>query len=110
MACTWRPGGQVARGGPAGMATRQWRSHDRRSVRTCDGHCRFSGSAVALGRAQFTVPNHFSFIPIASKLCNSNYLPSHGPKIFKLCKVLDLNMVKNFVHWINFQFPLYLMI
>jgi hypothetical protein len=102
---------QVAGGGPIGTTTRQWCGRDRRSVRTRAGHCRFVRVRTeAPGRAQFIVPNCFPFIQIASKLCNSNSLPSQGPKIFKLCKVLDLNMMNNFVHWLNFQFPMYLMI
>jgi hypothetical protein len=98
-------------GGLTGTTTRRWHGRDRRCVRTCIERYRFERvGTVALGRAQFTVPTHFPFIPIASKLWNSNSLRSQGPKIFKLCKVLDLNMMNNFVHWLNFQFPLYFMI
>jgi hypothetical protein len=94
---------QVAWGGPAGMTTRWRRGRDRRSIRMCVGRCRFERVwTVALGRAQFIVPNCFPFIQITSKLCNSNSLPFQGPKIFKLCKVLNLNMMNNFVHWLNF--------
>jgi hypothetical protein len=103
--------GQVARGGLVGTATRWWCSHDRCSLRTRTGRCRFERvGIVALGRVQFKDPNRFPFIQIASKLCNSNSLHSQGPNIFKLCKVLYFNMMNNFVHWLNFQFPLYLMI
>jgi hypothetical protein len=88
MACAWRPGGQVAQGSPTGTATWRWRDRDRRSVRMRTGRNRFERvGTVALGRAQFKVPNRSPFIPIASKLCNSNSLPSQRPKIFKLCKV-----------------------
>jgi hypothetical protein len=87
------------------------RGHNRGSVKTRAGCCRFERvRTVALGRAQITVPNRFPINQIASTICSSDSLPSLGPKIFKLCKALDLNMMNNFVHWLNFQFPLYLMI
>jgi hypothetical protein len=112
---TWAAHGgqeeQVARGGPAGTTTQRWRGHDRRSIRMHAGRCWFERvRTVALDRAQFTVPNRFPFIQITSKLYNSNSLLSQGPKIFKLCKVVDLGMMNNFVPWLNFQFPLYLML
>jgi hypothetical protein len=92
--------GQVARGGPVGTATRRRYGCDRRSVRTRAGRCRFERvRSVALGRAQFTDPNCFPFFQIVSKLCNSNSLRSQVPKIFKLCKVLDLMGEVNWWWW-----------
>jgi hypothetical protein len=41
---------------------------------------------------------------------NSKSRPFLGPKIFKLCKELDLNLVNKLSHWPNFKFPLDLML
>jgi hypothetical protein len=41
---------------------------------------------------------------------NSKSRPSLGPKIFKRCKGLDLNLVNKLSHWPNFKFPLDLML
>jgi hypothetical protein len=37
---------------------------------------------------------------------NSNSLPFRVPKKFKLCKMLGLNMLNNFLHWTNFKFAM----
>jgi hypothetical protein len=102
----------ATRGGRGGqVATVGGRSHDRGFVRTRVGRCRFERvGTVALGRAQSQFQTVFLINQIASTLCNSDSLPSLIPKIFKLCKGLDLNVMNNFVHWLNFQFPLYLLI
>jgi hypothetical protein len=87
------------------------RGHDQGSVRTRAGRCRFEQvGTVALGRAQSQFQTVFLINQIASTLCNSDSLPSLVPKIFKLCKGMDLNVMNNFVHWLNFQFPLHLLI
>jgi hypothetical protein len=57
---------------------------------------------VALGRAQFGAV----FFPIVQKLlkfCNSNMLPSRNPKMSKLGMVLELIIVNNVSHWVDFK-------
>jgi hypothetical protein len=57
---------------------------------------------VALGRAQFGAQ------PIVQKMlkfCKSNMLPSQNPKMSELGMVVELNILNNFSHWVNFQIP-----
>jgi hypothetical protein len=61
---------------------------------------------VALGRAQSQFQTVFFLInQIASTLCNSDSLPSLVPKIFKLCKGLDLNVMNNFFSLAKLPIP-----
>jgi hypothetical protein len=74
------------------------------AVRAARGQKCLGSVTVALGRAQFGAP----FFPIVQKLlnfCNSNMLPPRNPKMSKLCMVLELSILNDFSHWVDFQFP-----
>jgi hypothetical protein len=38
------------------------------------------------------------------KLVNLDPVPSRGLKLFKLCMRLDLNILNNFLNWVDFKF------
>jgi hypothetical protein len=61
-----------------------------------------SDCSTGLGPIRCTI-----LFPIVQKLlnfCNSNMLPSRKPKMSKLGMVLELNILNNFSHWVDFQF------
>jgi hypothetical protein len=46
----------------------------------------------------------FSFqFPIQPKFVNFKWKPSLAPKIFNLCMWLDLNILNNFLNWVDFN-------
>jgi hypothetical protein len=74
------------------------------AIQAVHGRKSLGSVTVALGRAQFGAP----FFSIDQKLlnfCNSNMLPSRNPKMSKLCMVLELSILNDISHWVNFQFP-----
>jgi hypothetical protein len=60
---------------------------------------------VAMSEAQFPFQSFSNYSNLHQSF-NSNQMPSRGPKIFKLCEVLDLNMMNNFPHWPDLKFRL----
>jgi hypothetical protein len=47
----------------------------------------------------------FSFqFPIQLKVLNSKWKPSLAPQILKLYMLLDLNILNNFINWVDFKF------
>jgi hypothetical protein len=46
--------------------------------------------------------NNFSNFHTPLKIVNSKRLLSHAPKIFELCMPLDLNILNDFLHWVDF--------
>jgi hypothetical protein len=54
------------------------------------------------GPARF---GNFSNIQKQFKLGNSKRMPSIAAKNFKLCMRLDLDILSNFLYWVDFQLP-----
>jgi hypothetical protein len=53
---------------------------------------------------------NFSLISIWPQLWNSKTLLSQGLKVLKLCMMLDMKILNNFIYWPNFKFPLDIML
>jgi hypothetical protein len=49
-------------------------------------------------------------LPKPFKLWKSKTLPCQGPKMFNICMGLDLDMMNNFLHQHNCNFPMHLML
>jgi transposase InsO family protein len=45
----------------------------------------------------------FPIIQTLHKFCNSNLLHYQIPKMSKICRLLDMNLMNNFVHWLDFR-------
>jgi hypothetical protein len=77
-----------------------WRA-GARSGTGCPGWNPFWAAACGLGPVK-----RFPSIQNYLKFRNSNLVPSQGPKLFKLCMRLYLNILSNFFNWVDFKFSL----